>query len=311
MNSDLTQRLLQSAQTFAQRATEDERSAEFAVHLGAALEHLLKAALANRHPALLLTMSGKTSAAAILAIVEADFETSTRPKTVGPDEAFSRCVEILGGSLGSHRIDFERIVEARNDAAHLAGAPTQHDELLDGFASMSQELLPHLGCTNEQFWGPYWPRVTDRLASLAALIANQVATKLSATGHAESARPNMSFGSSILKHCPRCGADARLWGHYSFYEETIEYNGGDDEHDGEMREHRGVMKTFYPKMLRCEHCALVLEGVELRVVKMDAGESKWAEDWEASEFCLDPADMNETHWRQEGLRAAIRDIDRQ
>jgi hypothetical protein len=142
-----------SAQKFAGSALQAHHDGDYrrvAVDAGTALEHLLKAVLAKRSPALLSDLKGMASYYALLELLEIP---STRPSgplsTVGLRGALDR-VKVLVSSRASEA-DLLTLVGMRDGTIHAALDDKVEERLLVAFVQHADALLADLECDRDEF----------------------------------------------------------------------------------------------------------------------------------------------------------------
>jgi hypothetical protein len=204
----LVEQLLLSAQAFAQAGFSylprtDPAVRDFlplvqcSVNLGISLEFLLKATLADRHPALLVgaesfskAVSARDgSARLILDLVECSFDFQS-VRSCSAEIALARCREIHG-KPDEHSA--QQVIAARNGAIHVGQRPnpqrhkepgraksgaefspreesalTPMETLVGFFYWASSDLLHLLGRSPEWFWREHWTEISDLMRATKA-----------------------------------------------------------------------------------------------------------------------------------------------
>jgi hypothetical protein len=130
------------------------------LHGGIAFEHIVKAALAARHPSLL--SDGRDFSTLLHAAGLSDHAPApaTHARTLGAAEAFKRSRTLLQLSVSER--DVEPLLTARNGVAHLgAHDKTQSAMALTVAVTVTDAVLADIGEGDHDFWGPYRSRRHD------------------------------------------------------------------------------------------------------------------------------------------------------
>src|SRR5260221_988091 len=156
-----------SAREFAQTALDvhhAERHRLVALHAGTALEHLAKACLARRSPALLTDLKGEASFPSLLRLLE--FTSSKAPRqlrTVSLRDALTR-VKLLPVPSNASEDDLRTLVDVRDGTVHAAQEDELEERLLVAFVQHADALLMDLERDRAGFWGPQLSVVDALLA---------------------------------------------------------------------------------------------------------------------------------------------------
>lgn len=300
--------LYASAQRFAQRAMEDltnDRSDDFFLNAGTALEHLLKTLLVHHHPLLLVgaTRGSLDIEGMAWALGDPKVPFPSDGVTVSCTEALRR-VRRLVPSLAA--VDLRRLIEARNGVAHVGRSDRELAEAgLSGLYSAVALISPHLGRDPDTLWGNF--AVTARVRATAAHDKLQVAVadrlgaamerfelRLKREGNewlrliGESMASLERSDTQRLSTCPACGSSAISYGTTQREQDAIV----DVDEDG-VYSSSGYIEwdVFSITSLRCFVCGLHLNDKELAVlgvetvIEDDVVESEYP-DWEPDEDML-------------------------
>ncbi|MEV5159566.1 hypothetical protein [Streptomyces sp. NPDC053728] len=192
MNKD-AQRLWYSSQKWMAAAftafSDGPMMKDMAVHhAGVAAEHLLKAYLADLHPALIV--EGKDFSSLLHATGHGAHASGPRSqtKTIGLVEAYVRVAGILKGSMPVSRQELLPLAEARNGVAHAAfHDAAQVNAVFTTCLRMADSLLPGLPPLGD-FWGQY-QALHDKLLDIRVVEARvQLEGKLARARHVFSER---------------------------------------------------------------------------------------------------------------------------
>jgi hypothetical protein len=125
-----------SAREFAITALEAHHSGNYrrvALDAGTALEHLAKACLARRSPALLAELKGEQSVASLAWLLEIDgAKLPPKVRTVGLSDALSRTDSFVTSTAA--REDLQTLVDMRNGVVHAAQNAEIEGRILAAFA---------------------------------------------------------------------------------------------------------------------------------------------------------------------------------
>jgi hypothetical protein len=262
---------------------EGTESYDFAVHhAGVAAEHLLKAYLAQLHPALivdgrhfdsLLHATGLASHAAPL----------TKVKTIGLGEAHERAHRLLRGKITIDKKALEPLADARNGVAHSAiHDSTQAEAVFTICLRLIDPVLEELKVEPAAYWGPYLvlhDKLIDEQVKAERVLIESKLVRARAVfqqrfGHLSSKEqeivlaaitsqsPRVTMEQEFEKPCPACGSQGWVVGDTSW---------------GEVDEHPVWVVT--PHIFTCNACDLEVVGEQLSHL----GDL-------AEEFELDPAD---------------------
>ena len=269
-------RFYASASDFGQTALQARHSGQaqrLAVDAATCLEHLAKACLAKRSPALLTELRNESSFASLLRLL--DIEAGPPPRqlrTVGLRDALVR-VKVFVVSRASE-VDLRTLVDLRDGVVHAAQDGEVEDRLLVAFVQHADALLEDLGRDRAEFWAPQLAVVDALLMEAADKVERRVRVSIAAAranyeqrwGRIDpeivSALKRLARADpgpdGMLHACPVCGA-------------TGIADGMEVDCENESDERRGhgapVGKVwFWPALFACDICGLELFGAE----EMDA-----------------------------------------
>jgi hypothetical protein len=284
-----------SADAFATSAAEFGRSAliahaqgnprRVALDAGTALEHLAKAALSRRSPALLAEMRGPDSWRSLIYLLGIP----TSPRTISLSVALDRMEAFTKRRVSSD--DLKRIVDRRDGAVHTARAEDFDDHLLGVFARHAETLLADIGKDRQEFWDDQLEVVDALLTEVTDSVRHRVEVKMAsaratyirvygdlpaeAADLARADRQTSRVGDVTL--CPACSS----WG-LATGEHTVDWEPSSDE-DG-LLDWEGTVK-FTASGFECPICRLRLDSVD----EMEAAgvEVRWTLDG------VDPLDYDD------------------
>ena len=173
----------ESARSFAETALQAHHARDYrrvALDAGTALEHLLKACLASRSPALLVELKpGKINYHSLLRLLNIPEGGPLRQvRTVSLRDALER-VKVFVTPSGSED-DLTTLVGMRDGTVHSALDDDVETHLLAAFAQYVNTLLADLDRDRAEFWGDQTSVVDALLADAGDKVAHDVAVKLAA-----------------------------------------------------------------------------------------------------------------------------------
>lgn len=261
-----------SASHFGQTALQARHSGQaqrLAVDAATCLEHLAKACLAKRSPALLTELRGESNFASLLRLLGIEAGPPPRHlRTVGLRDALSR-VNVFIASRASQR-DLQTLVDLRDGVVHAAQDDQVEDRLLVAFVQHADALLQDLGRDRAQFWAPQLAVVDALLIQEANKVEHRVRVSIAAAKanfEQRWGRIDPGIVSAVkrlapadpgregkLHACPACGATGIADG--------MEFD-WENESD-ELREHGAPVGKvwFWPAVFYCHTCGLELYGAE-------------------------------------------------
>jgi hypothetical protein len=273
----------ESARSFAgtaMRAHHARDHRRVALDAGTALEHLLKACLASRSPALLVELKPSDvnyySLLRLLKIPEGG--PLSRVRTVSLRDALQRMKAFVTPSVSEE--DLQTLVGMRDGTVHAALSDEVETHLLAVFAQFANTLLDdlgqfHLGLRDRaQFWGDQQPVIDALLADASDMVAHDVEVKLAAArayfareygegpvGLLELARqrfepdedPGEDLGFQMAGKCPVCNSLAVASGVHD-----VEW---EPEHDEDQTDNANPTVWFTPSTFECRICRLRLDSL--------------------------------------------------
>ena len=146
---------------------------------GTALEHLAKACLARRSPALLAEMKNDSSVGSVIGLL--GIEGAGPPekiRTVGLTGALSR----IGRFVRSKAVkdDLQTLVDIRNGVVHAAEDTEVEERILTAFVQQADSLLADLGRERGDFWDGQLAVVDALLKDASDKLAHRVEVRLAA-----------------------------------------------------------------------------------------------------------------------------------
>jgi hypothetical protein len=182
VNSPTPDTLYDSAREFAESALEAHHARKYrrvALDAGTALEHLAKACLATRSPALLTELRGEASFPSVLRLLGISQGSGARRlRTVGLRDALDRVKAFVSSAASGD--DLRTLIDMRDGTVHAAGDDKVEERLLVAFAQHADELLADLGRDRAQFWGGQLSAVDALLADASDKVAHDVEVQLAA-----------------------------------------------------------------------------------------------------------------------------------
>jgi hypothetical protein len=278
---------------------------------GTALEHLAKACLARRSPALLAELkneSGFHSVVALLRIQGTSAPGSIR--TVGLTEALARARRFVNSKVD--RKDLEDLADMRNGVVHAGDDAETEERILAAFARHADALLEDLGRDRKDFWGGQLAVVDTLLKEVGGKIAQRVAVRIAAAEASLDQRQATdgdavidmlrAIGKSLpltasqhFRTCPVCGSYGIATG-----EHTVRWEAADwDKETGDVTNAEPEV-WFSAHSFQCQVCRLRLDSQ----AEIDqAFDSEWEiEDANWRDFEPDLADDGDAayeRWREQ------------
>ena len=223
-----------SAQEFALCALEAHHSGNHRrvpLFAGTAVEHLAKACLAQRSPALLLELRNGSSfdwLATLLSVEGAGIPADIR--TVGLSEALKRVRRFVRSKASQD--DLCTLIDIRNGVVHAAENAEVEERILTAFVQQADSLLEDLNRARENFWGGQLLVVNALLADASNKLQHRVQVKLAAA-EAMIERRYQTEGEAVISalravsksglrtdeqafyNCPVCGSDGIATGEHT------------------------------------------------------------------------------------------------
>ena len=289
-----------SAAKFAQSALDAHHKGDhqrFAMDAGIALEHLTKACLASRSPALLAELKpGPNSWPSLLLLCGLPEGKPKQVRTVGLRDAHSR-LRTFVTSLASEA-DLALLFDMRDGVVHAALNERVEERVLVAFVQQADAILEDMRKLHGDFWGEWSPMVTALVANASDEIKHRVAVKLAAATAAfkdkyagmpaevqkliVTLEPRFDEIDEAATECPACGSQGVARGKYSVAEE-VDY----DKETGEPSV--WGMVRFTPDDFSCQLCGLRL------VTPAELAAARVPGEWDVPE--IDVADFEEAQYR--------------
>jgi hypothetical protein len=266
--------LCQSARDFALSALQahyDRNHRHVPLDAGTALEHLAKACLARRSPALLAELkneSGFLSVVALLGIPGAGAPGSIR--TVGLAGALARVTRFVRSKADDK--DLRALTDMRNGIVHAREDAEVEERILAAFAIHADALLGDLGRDREDFWGAQLPVVDELPKEARDKVAQRVAVRIAAAeawldervaAEGEDAismlrtlgRTAALTTSQHFRTCPVCGSYGIATG-----EHTVEWVASDFDKETGAITNAEPEVWFSAQSFQCRICRLRLDS---------------------------------------------------
>lgn len=303
----------QSARDFALSALEAHHATNYRrvpLDAGTALEHLAKASLARRSPALLAELKNDSSIHSVITLLGIEGAGSPASvRTVGLAHALKRVNRFVKSKTDER--DLDTLADMRNGIVHAAEDVEVEERILAAFAQRADALLADLGRDRKDFWGGQLAVVDALLKDASDKLAHRVEVRLAAAearlehryateGKAVIDLVRALSNSAVLTHserfrqCPVCDSQGIATGEHS-----VEFEPGDwDRETGQVR---NVVPEvwFSARSYRCNACGLRLGSqAEIDKVFDPVWEIEDA-DWRDYEPDYDDEDIAYERWREE------------
>jgi hypothetical protein len=172
----------ESAREFAMTALDAHFAGDFrrvALDAGTALEHLAKACLASRSPALLTELRSEGNFASLLVLLGIPAIGGAGPiRTVGLRDALARVRKLVPSTAPVADLGF--LTDMRDGTVHAAADDEVEERLVVAFVQHCDALLTDLKADRSEFWGRQLRVVDALLADAGDMVAHHVAVKLAA-----------------------------------------------------------------------------------------------------------------------------------
>ena len=303
----------QSACDFALSALEAHHAGNYRrvpLDAGTALEHLAKASLARRSPALLAELKNDSSIHSVITLLGIEGAGSPASvRTVGLAQALKRIDRFVKSKTDDR--DLDTLVDMRNGIVHAAENVEVEERILAAFVQRADVLLEDLGRDRKDFWGGQLTVVDALLKDASDKLAHRVEVRLAAAdawlehryateGKAVLDVVRALSNSAVLTHserfrqCPVCGSQGIATGEHS-----VEYEPADwDKEAGEVTDVAPEV-WFSARSFRCNVCGLRLDSqAEMDKVFDPVWEIEDA-DWREYESLYDDEDDAYERWREE------------
>jgi hypothetical protein len=146
---------------------------------GTALEHLAKACLARRSPALLADLKGGSPIGSLIGLLRIEgTAVPAKIRTVGLSEALTRAVLFVRSKAAKD--DLQILIDMRNGTVHAAEDTEVEERILAAFAQQADALLTDLGQDRDDFWRGQLLVVDALLKDASDKLAHRVQVRLTA-----------------------------------------------------------------------------------------------------------------------------------
>jgi len=277
---------------------------------GTALEHLAKACLAKRSPALLAELKGEPAVSSLIGLLHIKgAAVPARIRTVGLSEALTRA-RLFVRSKMADKDDLQLLTNMRNGIVHAAEDTEVEERILAAFAQQANALLTDLGRDHGDFWRGQLAvvdallkdasdkvahRVEVRLAAATAMLERRRATDGEAVINLLRAASKSAplTGAQRLHACPVCDSFGIATGEHTVDWEVTDW----DKETGQATHAEGVV-WFTAQAFHCQVCGLHLDSqAEIDACFDPVWEVKDA-DWHDYEPEYDEDGAYE-HWRED------------
>ena len=262
--------LLASASKYAHSALDAHNSEDhefLAIFAATAVEHITKACLIKRHPALLLDLRASEGWATLLFLVGEPKGKLNKLHTVGLRESLIRVKDLFDSK--ANQSDLLQIIDVRDGVIHIAENPVMEERLLIAFLRQIDASLDYLSVEREQFWGTHLRVVEAMLSDESNRVKKHVGLKDSTksieirakmAGHVDEVKKAIMEGELWPRNgeevsvCPACGSNGIAVGKH------------EDESDFEVQDdgtfYGGGSIFFNPSSFSCKVCGLNLASKE-------------------------------------------------
>lgn len=172
---------ISSAREFAAGALDAHVAGNFrrvALDAGTTLEHLAKACLASRSPALLTELRNESNFKSLLSLLGIAGGAAPTLRTVSLRDALTRVRTFVTSTAAV--ADLQMLIDMRDGTVHAARNQGVEERLVVAFVQQSEALLKDLDIDRDNFWGRQLAVVDALLAEASDKIAHHVAVKLAA-----------------------------------------------------------------------------------------------------------------------------------
>jgi hypothetical protein len=226
-----------SAQDFALRALDAHHTGDHRcvpLFAGTAIEHLAKACLARRSPALLVDLAKGSSFDWLVALLRIE-GAGGRPvgiRTISLTEALNRMNRFITSK--ADQTDLQTLVAMRNGVIHAAEGTEVEERILTAFVQQAEALLADFGRERGDFWKGQLSVVNALLTGATDKVRLRVEMKLAAA-EANLDRLYQAQGEAVLRalrtiskatsleddqtfrDCPVCGSGGIATGEYNIW----------------------------------------------------------------------------------------------
>lgn len=276
-----------------------------ALYAGTSLEHLAKACLTRRSPALIGELRGEDSFRSLLLLLGISSSRTPVPlRTVGLRGALQRTRILITSSASWEHL--MALADMRDGTVHAAANDEVEEQLVVAFVQHADALLADLDRDRGEFWGPQLDVANALLMHASDRVAHRVQVKLAA------ARVNFAaYDTNLLQairqwagvqvlnreqahaECPACGSQAVATG---FRYVAV----GDSERNPSGKIVRPILSVwFQTDSFACPICGLRLDSpAEIAAAGV---EETWDEGPEQVDDYSPPYDEDRDYdrWREE------------
>jgi len=266
-----TEAFYESARDFAATALQAHHEAEYrrvTLNAGTALEHLLKACLANRSPALLTEFKNEANFFSLLRLLDIpEGRPPGQVRTVSLRNALTRMNTFVTSS--AYENDLLTLVGMRDGTVHAALDDDVEERLMVAFVHHANALLADLRRDRSEFWGGQLAVVNALLAEAGSKVAHDVAVKLAAArayfaqrygkelaelvDRVRELEPLGYRDDQVPAECPACESLGLATGRYDVDWEPDEWD------DGQVVHASGTV-WYMPTAFDCRICRLRLDS---------------------------------------------------
>jgi hypothetical protein len=263
-----------SAKQFAVSALQAHHASDHrrvSLDAGTALEHLSKASLAQRSPALLAELKGESSFGSVAALLGIAGSDPAKVRTVGLMGALERAGHFVRSRADMK--DLRTLADMRNGIVHAAGNAEIEERILAAFLQHCDAILADLHRDRADFWNGQLPVVDVLIRDASDKVAQRVEVRLAAAeawleqrcatdGEAliEAARTLSSSApltdQQRFRTCPVCGSAGIATGEHS-----VEYEPDDWDRETGRVTQVDAQVWFTARAYRCPVCRLRLDSV--------------------------------------------------
>jgi hypothetical protein len=271
------ERYYESAREFARTALEAHHAGNYRrvpLDAGTALEHLAKACLARRSPALLAELKSESSVHSLIWLLGIEgAKVARKVRTIGLSDALSR----VGLFITSAAVpdDLQTLVEMRNGVVHGAEDMEVEERILAAFVQHADALLKDLDQDRGEFWEGQLTVVDALLSDASDKMAHRVEVKFAAARASyereygdlptrqaallkaarEVVRPLTFTRQQREMNCPVCRSAGVAAGEHLVWWDVAEW----DEEGTSPRELDGTV-VFAADRFECRVCGLRLDS---------------------------------------------------
>jgi hypothetical protein len=174
--------LYSSAREFARNSIEAHvyrKHHLVALYAGTSLEHLAKASLTRRSPALIGELRGEDSFRSLLLLLGITVGSTPPPRrTIGLRGALQRArLLVTSNASWDHLMT---LADMRDGTVHAAANDEVEEQLIVAFVQHADALLADLGRDRGEFWGPQLSVANTLLTDASNRVAHRVQVRLAA-----------------------------------------------------------------------------------------------------------------------------------